>query len=476
MGRISINGYLDRALTTEQFTYKELRGMYLSLILDTFFIFFIGMVSTALISSVGEAAIAAVSMVSTVNGLVSLVFSSMATGGAIVVARAKGRGDRQDIRRAIGEVTGICGAVALVLSTLLFLFSEPLVNALYPSVEPLLVTYAVDYMRMMAISFIPFAIFNAVFNILRNLGNTRQSLVLTIVINVVHLGLSVLFINVLHMGVAGSGLSYIVARVIGMVVALLMVLVFYNEYGVRIHHFFHFQASTTREIVSLGMPLALESLLMQGGMLLVQVYLARLTTVDLAAHAVAGSILNIYTVTGSALVSLASTVCGRCYGAGKYDLTRRYAVQMIRIGRVILLLTVALFYLLTPAIMRMYNATEEGAPIILTALRIAAVAIPILWCDSSVTAMALRCAGDSFYAGMVSVVSLMLGRCLLGYLLTITAGMGVPGIWLAMVAEWGMRAVAFRLRLKGETWLHRKAPEEAGEKTKVKQNEETENQ
>ena len=122
MGRISINGYLDRALTTEQFTYKELRGMYLSLILDTFFIFFIGMVSTALVSSVGEAAIAAVSMVSTVNGLVSLVFSSMATGGAIVVARAKGRGDRLDIRRAIGEVTGICGAEALVLSTLLFLF------------------------------------------------------------------------------------------------------------------------------------------------------------------------------------------------------------------------------------------------------------------------------------------------------------------------------------------------------------------
>ncbi len=445
---------IQEKLTSEQFTFRELKNMYLSLILDTFFIFFIGMVSTALVSSVGEAAIAAVSMVSTINGMVSLVFSSMASGGAIVVARAKGRGDRLDIRRAIGEVTGLCFAVSLVLSTLLFVFSGPLVNLLYPHVEPLLVTYAVDYMRMMAISFVPFAVFNAIFNILRNLGNTRQSLILTIVINVIHLLLSVLFINVLHMGVAGSGLSYILARVVGMAVALLMVLVFYNEYGVRISHFFHFKASTTREIVSLGMPLAAESLLLQGGMLLVQVYLARLTTVDLAAHAVAGSILNIYTVTGTALVSLTSTVCGRCYGAGAYDLTRRYAIQLIWVGRFVLLLTVAVFYPLTPLIMRMYNATPEGAPIILTVLRIAAVAVPLVWCDSSITAMAIRCAGDSAYAGIVSVLALVLGRCLLGYLLTIPAGLGVPGIWLAMVFEWCLRAVAYRLRLRGSAWLH----------------------
>ena len=445
---------MNDLLTTEQSTYKELRSMYLTLLLDQFFIMIIGMVSTALVSSVGEAAIAAVSMVGTVNGMVSLVFTSMATGGAIVVARAKGRNDYSEIRKAIGEVTGICGVVAVVLSLVLIAASEWIVRALYPNVEPILVEYAVTYMRMMAVSFIPFSVFNAIFNILRSLGSIRQSLILTVVINLIHMLLSLLFINGMHMGVEGSGLSYILARAIGMVAALLMVLRFNNDYGLHFRDFIRFSPSTTREIFSLGMPLAVESVLLQGGMLLVQIYLARLTTTELAAHAVANSILGVLVVPCTSVVTLSGTVCGQCYGAGKWKLTRRYSINMIRIGRVITLISVLIFYPLLPLLLQFYHASPEGTPIIMTVLRIAMVCLPILWCDSSLPAMTLRVAGDSIYTGIVSVAALALARCVLGYLLTITFHMGVPGVWVAMCVEWLGRAVALRMRMRGTTWLH----------------------
>ena len=48
-------------LESDQFTWIELRKMFLTLLLDQFFIFFIGVLSTAMVSSVGEAAIAAAS-------------------------------------------------------------------------------------------------------------------------------------------------------------------------------------------------------------------------------------------------------------------------------------------------------------------------------------------------------------------------------------------------------------------------------
>ena len=81
-----INRKLDGLLTTDQFSYKTIRNMFLTLALDQFFIFFINVLSTAMVSSVGEAAIAAVSMVVSVNGIVSLVFTSLASGGAILGA------------------------------------------------------------------------------------------------------------------------------------------------------------------------------------------------------------------------------------------------------------------------------------------------------------------------------------------------------------------------------------------------------
>ena len=449
-----IRAKLEKMLTTDQFSYQEIRNMFLTLTLDQFFIYFISMLSTAMVSSVGEAAIAAVSMVGTINGMVSLMFSSLATGGAIVVARAKGLGDRKEIRRAIGEVTGLCGLTALVLSTLLYCLAEVLVRLLYPNVEPLLVEYAVRYMRMIAISFIPYSVFNAVFNIFRNLGDTRSSLLLTIVINVAHLLLSMLFINGMQMGVAGSGLSYIVARVIGMALAVFWLMRVHNDYGVKLHHFFRFNPKVSREIFGLGMPLAVESLLLQGGMLLVQVYLARLTTTDLAAHAVANSMLNLYNTTAGALTTLTGTVCGQCYGARQYDLTRHYCKNIIKAGRFVLLATVILLYPLTPLLLKLYKATEQGSAIIWTALSIGVFSMPLFWCDGNIPSMVLRVAGDSMFTGAVSVAALALGRCLLGYVLTISLGLGVPGIWIALVFEWAFRGVVLHMRLKGDAWLH----------------------
>ena len=444
---------LEALLTTDQFTYPELRKMLVTLTLDQFFICFISLLSTALVSSVGEAAIAAVSMVGTINSLVSLVFMSMATGGAIVVSRAKGRGDVQDIREAIGEAVGLCGAVSVGLSLLLFLFAETLVRLIYPRVEPLLIEYAVRYMRMMAISFIPFSVFNAIFNIFRSLGDTRSSLLLTIVINVSHLLLSLLFINGLGMGVAGSGLSYIVARTLGMALAVFW-LIRHSQYHIRFTHFFRFKASVTREIASLGMPLTVESLLTQGGMLMVQVYLARLTTTALAAHAVSNSLLNLYCAPANALTALASTVCGQCYGAKRYDLVRQYCRNLVRTGRFVLLATVLALYPLTPLLLKLYHASEQGTAIIYTCLSIAVFSMPVLWCSGNIPSIVLRTAGDSVYTGAVSVTALLLCRCILGYTLTIPLGLGVPGIWIALVFEWLLRTIALRLRFRGDQWLH----------------------
>ena len=449
-----IRKLLDDLLTTDQFTYPELKKMFLTLLLDQFFIFFIGVLSTILVSRVGEAAMAAVSLVGTVNGMVSLMFTSLATGGAIAVSRAKGRGDAGEIKRAIGEVTGVCFVVALVLGTVLFVGADAVVNLLYPDVEPLVTDYAVRYMRMMCISFLPFSVFNAIFNIFRNLGDTRSSLFLTIVINVSHLLLSLLFINGLGMGVMGSGLSYIVARLIGMVLALIWILRVHNTYGVRLSFFFHFSPQVTRDIFSLGMPLAVESLLLQGGMLIVNIYLAKLSTMEMAAHARANSILSLYNTTAGALTALTSTVCGQCYGARRYDLTRVYGKNLIKVGRFLMLATSLILYPLTPLLMLLYNVPAESMRMIYISLAIAAVGMPLFSCDSNITAMVLRVAGDGVYTGACAVIALALGRCVLGYVLTITLGLGVPGIWIALVFEWVLRAVVQHVRLRGEAWLH----------------------
>ena len=448
-----MNAWLEDAFTSEYFTYPQLRGMFFTLMIDQFFIIFINMLSTAMVASTGEAAIAAANMVGSINSIVAIVFNSFAIGGSIVIARAKGHGDDHGIRNAIGGTIALCTTTALVLACGLLVFANGLVNSLYPAAEAQLIAYSIRYMRLIAISFIPYAMFNAVFNAFRSLGDTRSSLFLTVVINVVHLVCSFTFINIMKLGIDGAGYSYILARLIGATLALVWVLFVHNEHNMRPKHLFHFSKRITREVISLGVPIASESALFQGGMLLVQIYLARLTTTDLAAHGVANSVLMLYDVTGNALTSLASTVCGQCFGAGAYLLVRRYCQKMVVVGRGILLVTCLIIVPLLPLLLKMYNPSADATTIIYTCLMIATIGKPLIWSDSYVTPMALRAAGDVMFSTWVSVASLFIGRIAIGYVLTIVLGMGVPGVWLGMLIEWLLRAVLLRIRVKGDKWL-----------------------
>ena len=451
----AVRSRFENSLNSEQFTYPQLKSMFLTLVLDQFFIVFINVLSTAMVSSTGEAAIAAANMVGTVNGMVALLFTAVAIGGSIVIARAKGRGNAHGVRCAIGETIALCGVISIVLSSALIVFSRPLVNMLYPHAEPLLIQYSIHYMRLIAISFLPYSVFNAVFNAFRSLGDTKSSLMLTIVINGVHFVCSFLFINIIGLGITGSGLSYITARVIGMVLALVWLLKVHNEYHVGVRHLFHFSKTISREISKLAIPIASESALFQGGMLLVQVFLARLTTTELAAHGVATSVMNLYLCTGNALTALTSTVCGQCIGAARYELTRRYCRALTGVGRFVMLLTVLILTPLLPLLLSLYHPSEAAMPIIYTCLTIVSFGIPLIWCGSYVPPMALRAAGDASFCTVVSIVARFAGRIAVGYVLTIPLGLGVPGVWLGMMIEWALRALLFRIRVKADGWLKR---------------------
>lgn len=452
--------WLENSFTSSQFQYKELRGMFLTLLLDQFFIMFIGFLSAAMVSSTGEAAIAAVNMAGSVSSMVYLIFSAAAVGGSIIIARAKGSGDHHIIRSALGEAICMCGALGLLTCILTYAVSEPVVMFLYPEAETLLLDYAIHYMKLVSLSYFPYAVFNAIFYAFRSLGDTRSALVLTVVVNVTHLLCSFLFINGLQMGVTGAGLSYIVARSLGAVLALLWLLVIHNEFHIRIRHLFHFSKKISREMFKLSVPIASESVLFQGGMLLVQIYLAFLSTTEMAAHGVINAYISLYSITGNALTSLTSTVCGQCLGAKLYDQARTYCRSFTRFGRVAMLVTAFILMPLSPLLLQLYSPSEQGMPIIMIGLWINAFGMPLLWSDSSIVPMALRAAGDVTYTSVISVVLLFVCRIALGYVLTIVLGMGVPGVWVATMVEWVLRAILLRARERSGEWLTKAASAE----------------
>jgi len=372
-----------------------------------------------------------------------------------VVARAKGSHDIPSLRNAICQSISICTLISLVVSALLFVCGEPLVHLLYPEVEPLLTEYAVRYLKLVCLSLPPYAMFCAIFNSFRSVGDTKSALFLTVIINGAHLVGSFVFINGMQLGVDGAGWSLIAARVLGVLVAVLWMFFVHNEYHIRLREIFRYSRNIVSEIVHLGVPIASESVLLQGGMLLVQVYLARLTTMEMAAHGVVSAIFNLFCSTSNAMISLAATVCGQCIGARQYELARKYCLKIITAGRFVVLALTAVYVALMPLWFILYSPSEAAKPIIFISLIISGVSLCLFGCDSNIIPSALRAAGDVIFPSIVSISTLFMGRIVLGYTLTIVLGIGVPGIWLALSAEMLVRAIILRKRVRGSEWFQK---------------------
>lgn len=452
-----LDAYLDKTFTSTQFEHRQIFAMLFPLILDQLFIFLISMLTASMISASSQLSVAAVSLVNPMSFLIMAMFTAVSAGGTVVVAQYKGRGDDDSMKRAAGQVILSTVVVATTLTILMVLFADPLIRLVYGGgstpTDPVVLEKAIDYLIGMSLSMPTFAIYNGVFAVLRGVGDTKLCLRLTIIINVIHLVASMLFLNVMKLDILGTALSYNVARIIGGAIAIIIILSGKSSIALKIRHIFTFNWKMQKSIIKMGVPFVTEQIFLNGGMILSQVYMVSLGTVAIAANSITSSMLNLFYSGGCGVMTLAITVVGQCVGSGNLDLARSYGRKLIWLSNIIMLISVAIIYPLTPLILKLFAPEAETLGVINQLLLIGIIPMPFFWSMSNVMPSVLRAAGDATYTSVASLVAMWAFRVGLGYLLAIPFGFGVHGVIVAMGVEWIVRGLLFWIRFKGTKWL-----------------------
>jgi len=429
------------------------------LILDQFFVYLINMLTTSMISTSGQASVSAVSLVGPVNLLVMSLFTAISSGGTVVVAQYKGRGDEMKMRHAAGQVVLATFLVAVCCCVLLCTFAYPLVDLLFGSAEAIVREKASQYLIGMALSYVTFSLYQGTFAVLRGVGDTKTCLRLTVIINVIHLFASMLFINVLKLDILGTTLSFNLARIIGGGVAICLLLSPKGSMNLHVSEIFRRDFPILKAVFRMGIPFAIEQIFLNGGSLIVQTYIVPLGTVSIAANAIANSVITLFYGAPFAVMTLSITVIGQCIGARDVEGAKRYGRKMILLGTGIVILSIAVIYPLMPFLLGLYHPEPDTLVIINRLVRIAVIAMPFLWTSSNVLPGILRAAGDANFTSVVSLSSMWAVRVALGYILAVPLGFGIDGVWICMAVEWAVRGVLFWVRFLGKRWYQKKAIE-----------------
>lgn len=413
----------------------------------------VGLADTIMVSSVGEAAVSGVSLVDMLNVLIINIFAALATGGAVVVAQLLGARQNRRACNAARQLYFVVACISVALSVLVMLIRAPLLRLLFGSIEPDVMDSALTYLTVSVFSYPVLAIYNAGAALFRAQGNSRISMLIAGLINIVNLiGNSVLIFG-LQLGVAGAALSSVFSR--GVAAVVITVLLMQAEHIVSLRRGGHFRPDNTliRRILQIGIPNGLENSLFQLGRILVVSMIALFGTTQIAANAVANNLDAVACIPGQAMNLAIITVVGQCIGAGDIEQARRMAKKLMKITYLILASCCLATILVTPLVLKIYSLSPEALALGKTLILIHNFCAMLFWPLSFTMPNVLRAANDVRYPMVCSIASMMLLRLGTGYVLAVLFQMGAIGIWIAMVGDWLCRGILFTLRFASGRWL-----------------------
>lgn len=438
------------------FTKRALFTLIWPLLLEQTLSVTMGMADTLMVAGVGEAAVSSVSLVDTLNVLIIQILSALATGGAVIASQYLGRRDTENACRSAAQLYSVLGISTVVVGIVCMLLSRPILRGVFGSIDEDVMRFAQQYFLISAVSYPFIGLYNGGAALFRAQGNSRISMLASLVMNVINIAGNALLIYGFGMGVIGAALATLIGRVFAAVFILWQNQNLSNPLRVQELADLKPRSQPIRQILSLGIPSGLENGMFQIGKLCVSSLTSTLGTSAIAANAVANSVSTLANIPGNTMSLAMIPVIGQCLGAGDKKQAKHYSVTLLGIAISGLAIANALVFVLMPEIVTWFNLSAEASVLCTTVVHMFNVASVFFWATSFTLPNALRAGGDAKYTMTVSIISMWLFRVILSYVFVLQFQLGLAGVWLGMFCDWVFRSICFLIRFVHGKWMNHK--------------------
>lgn len=451
-----IKRLLDRWFTTPSISWKQSMDIVVPHVAEHLFTLLFGLLNTGMISSSGVTSLSAVSLVDTLNNFLFVFYLGIATGAGVVVANYRGRNDYEKLHLA--SIQAVTAVASFTIFTALFIlvFHQPMLTLLFGAADPEVMDKARFYLLGGSLTLPLVGVCSAVCGVLRGIGEGRTSLGYTVISTVLYVVLNILFLSVLGMGIPGLILSITLSRLCNVFILLFLLKRNHSKFVFRFREFFHIDLSILKSVVRVGFPCAVEQLFFTGGRLVTQTIVVPMGTNSIVTYNIAYSIMMINQAFASPMNSSMFTITGICMGNDRPQDARRLAKAYIGLNTSLFVVIFGMVLLFFDGLASFYNAPPEVIPLVYQCIVITGIAHPFLHPIGFTLPSVFRAAGDGFYCTLSTLLIMWIVRVFGGYVFGVWLGMGVLGVWIAMVLDWVVRCIMFPIRFHGRKWLMHK--------------------
>lgn len=390
---------------------------------------------------VGADALAAIGVTGSITFLFFALCNGIGSGGGIVTSQYFGDGNTQLVKKCIANVAYIMLIFPLVVGTIAFFLTEPLLRLLETPEN--VMADASTYMKVMCIGLAFVSLYNYVSSMLRALGDSKTPLYFLIFSCIVNTVLDFSFVYFFHWGVLGVAVATLIAQFLSGILCLIYAFR-NNSYFQLSREDWKYDRNIIAKAVKIGIPLSLQFSMIAISCMALQRVVNTFGEVAMAAFTATSRIEQVIHQPYQTLGTSLSTYTGQNYGARKNDrvvLGYKKSLWIMVIFTAVMVPIMQLFgRQITGIFVKEPEVIEMGA----VALQITSLFYVFLGVIYVVRGV-LNGVGDAFFALLNGIIE-VIGRFTVPIFLTMIPIIGLWGIWWSVGVVWFMSGLTAWLR------------------------------
>jgi putative MATE family efflux protein len=376
----------------------------------------------------GTASMSGVNIGGQVTMIVLNVAIGISTGGTIMIAQSVGAEKTHKLQKIIGTLLSALIVSAVILTVLMLIFKDPILRVIHTPKESF--EEASVYLMVTAIGTVFIFGYNALSAIMRGMGDSKSPLYFVAIACAVNVILDLILVGVLRQGAFGAAVATIISQAVSMILCVI--------YLRRRKFVFDFNLSSFRvdmqqleSILKLGIPLTIQNLISNLSFLFMTALVNNMGVTASAAVGAVGKYNGFAILPAIAMNAAVSAMVAQNIGAEREDRAIKTMFTGMGLAYAISIPIFLLTTLFPEEVLRMFASDPELIAVGVPYLRIFSIDYLLVPVAFNLLGFCIG-TGHTTFTLFANIMSALVIRIPMAYLLSDIAGMGLPGVGLAV--------------------------------------------
>ncbi len=347
----------------DKYFYKTFFSLFLVVALQNIIVFSVNLADSMMLGAYSETAMSGVSLANQIQFLLQMFVNGAANGLVVISSQYWGKKQTEPIKKVFSAAFFAGVIISTVIMAAVLISPEGILGIL--SDEGEIVLEGAEYIKIIAFSYVIFAVTNILIALMRSIEAVKIGFVTSLIALVFNIGLNYCLISgnfgFPEMGAKGAAVATVISRVVEFLAVIIYVFFVDKRLCLKLSDFFSLEKDYIRDYIKAGLPLMGSGGSWGVAMTIQTAIIGRLGAEAIGANAVAAPIFQVVSVLYTSSGNASSVLIGKTVGENDIPRVKKYSKKLQLMYIVIGVISCICLLLARDTIISFYDISEATA-------------------------------------------------------------------------------------------------------------------